>query len=57
MLLHRNEGIAFPEELYKYVLGCLARAAMASKVPKAWALPTFWISISSYKKQQVKKSG
>ena len=23
--------------------------------PKAWALPRFWVSIRSYKKQQVKK--
>ena len=29
---------------------------MAGKAPKAWALPKFWVSISSYKKQQpVKK--
>ena len=28
---------------------------MASKAPKAWALPKFWVSIRSYKKQPVKK--
>ena len=28
---------------------------MAGKAPKAWALPKFWVSISSYKKQLVKK--
>ena len=31
------------------------RAATAGKAPKAWALPRFWISIRSYKKQPVKK--
>ena len=33
------------------------RGAMADKAPKAWALPRFWISIRSYKKQPVKKVG
>ena len=28
---------------------------MAGKAPKAWALPRFWVSIGSYKKQLVKK--
>ena len=28
---------------------------MAGKAPKAWALPRFWVSIRSYKKQPVKK--
>ena len=31
------------------------RAATAGKTPKAWALPRFWVSIRSYKKQPVKK--
>ena len=31
------------------------RAATAGKAPKAWALPRFWVSIRSYKKQPVKK--
>ena len=31
------------------------RAATAGKAPKAWALPKFWVSICSYKKQAVKK--
>ena len=30
------------------------RAATAGKAPKAWALPRFWVSIRSYKKQLVK---
>ena len=30
-------------------------AATAGKAPKAWALPRFWVSIHSYKKQPVKK--
>ena len=33
------------------------RAATDGKVPKAWALPRFWISIHSYKKQPIKKFG
>ena len=33
------------------------RAATAGKAPKAWALPRFWVSICSYKKQHVKKIG
>ena len=33
-----------------------ARAATAGKAPKAWALPRFWVSIRSYKKQPVKKN-
>ena len=32
------------------------RAATAGKAPKAWALPRFWVSICSYKKQLVKKT-
>ena len=28
---------------------------MAGKAPKAWALPRFWVSIHTYKKQPVKK--
>ena len=32
------------------------RAVMAGKAPKAWALPTLWVSIHSYKKQPVKKN-
>ena len=28
---------------------------MSTKAPKAWALPRFWVSIHSYKKQPVKK--
>ena len=32
-----------------------SRAATAGKAPKAWALPRFWVSIRSYKKQPVKK--
>ena len=28
--------------------------ATAGKAPKVWALPRFWVSIHSYKKQQVK---
>ena len=32
-----------------------SRAATAGKAPKAWALTSFWVSISSYKKQLVKK--
>ena len=35
----------------------LYRAATACKAPKAWALPRFWVSICSYKKQPVKKFG
>ena len=35
----------------------ISRAATAGKAPKAWALPRFWISISSYKKQPIKKKG
>ena len=31
------------------------RATTAGKVPKAWALPRFWVSIRFYKKQPVKK--
>ena len=31
------------------------RGATAGKAPKAWALPRFWVSIRSYKKQLVKK--
>ena len=31
------------------------RGATAGKAPKAWALPKFWVSIGSYKKQPVKK--
>ena len=31
------------------------RGATADKAPKAWALPRFWVSIRSYKKQPVKK--
>jgi hypothetical protein len=31
------------------------RAATAGKAPKAWALPRFWVSIGSYKKQLAKK--
>ena len=34
---------------------CMIRAAMAGKAPKAWALPRFWVSIRSYKKQLVKE--
>ena len=32
-----------------------AGPATAGKAPKAWALPRFWVSILSYKKQPVKK--
>ena len=35
----------------------MIRGAMAGKAPKAWALPRFWVSIGSYKKQPVKKVG
>ena len=36
----------------------LHRDAMAGKAPKAaWALPRFWVSIGSYKKQLVKNFG
>ena len=31
------------------------RAPMCGKAPKAWALPRFWVSMRSYKKQLVKK--
>ena len=31
------------------------RGATAGKAPKAWALPRFWVSIRSYKKQPVKQ--
>ena len=31
------------------------RAATVCKAPKAWALPRFWVSKCSYKKQLVKK--
>ena len=31
------------------------RGATAGKALKAWALPRFWVSIRSYKKQPVKK--
>jgi hypothetical protein len=31
------------------------RAATAGKAPKAWALPRFWFSIRSHKKQPIKK--
>ena len=33
----------------------LIKGATAGKAPKAWALPRFWVSICSYKKQLVKK--
>ena len=33
----------------------IIRGATAGKAPKAWALPRFWVSIGSYKKQPVKK--
>ena len=33
----------------------LIKGATAGKAPKAWALPRFWVSIRSYKKQLVKK--
>ena len=36
----------------KYLSG---RGATAGKAPKAWALPRFWVSIRSYKKQPVEK--
>ena len=32
------------------------RAATAGKASKAWALPRFWVSIRSYKKQPIKKN-
>ena len=32
-----------------------SKGATAGKAPKAWALPRFWVSIHSYKKQPVKK--
>ena len=31
------------------------RGATAGKAPQGWALPRFWVSIRSYKKQRVKK--
>ena len=34
----------------------VARAATATKASKARALPKFWVSICSYKKQPVKKN-
>ena len=34
----------------------LPRTATASKTPKAWAFPRFWVSIRSYKKQPVTKN-
>ena len=40
------------DEHYPYT-----RGATAGKAPKAWALPRFWVSIRSYKKQLVKKNG
>ena len=33
----------------------ISRGATTGKAPKAWALPRFWVSICSYKKQPVKK--
>ena len=32
----------------------IAGGATAGKTPKVWALPRFWVSICSYKKQPVK---
>ena len=29
----------------------ISRGATTGKAPKAWALPRFWVSIRSYKKQ------
>ena len=40
---------------YLFVFAPYFRAATAGKAPKAWALPRFWVSIRSYKKQPVKK--
>ena len=31
------------------------RGATAGKAPKAWALPRFWVSIQTYKRQLAKK--
>ena len=37
------------------VLNYRIRAATSAKAAKVWSLPRFWVSISSYKKQPVKK--
>ena len=34
----------------------VTRGTRAGKGHKAWALPRFWVSIRSYKKQPVKKN-
>jgi hypothetical protein len=35
--------------------GCYKGAPQLERPPKAWALPRFWVSILSYKKQPVKE--
>ena len=37
-------------------LSTISRAATAAMAAKIWSLPRFWVSIHSYKKQQVKKN-
>ena len=38
-------------------LSIIHRAATAGKAGKVWSFPRFWVLISSYKKQPVKKFG
>ena len=46
--LHNNGGCRLKD------LSISHRGATAGKAHKAWALPRFWVSIRSYKKQPVK---
>ena len=51
LTLHKQRRYALSTSLHRG-----ATAGKAPKVPKAWALPRFWVSIWSYKKQPVKKN-
>ena len=53
-LMSNFQNLAYPKASESQFI---SRAATAGKTPKAWALPRFWISIRSYKKQLVKKMG
>ena len=52
---NRFPSFSFSSERILVKMSCLCRGAKAGKAPKAWALPRFWVSIRSYKKQPVKK--
>ena len=45
----------FRQGIWEFSAKTQHRAATAGKVPKAWALSRFWVSILSCKKQTVKK--